>query len=885
MSWWRRLLRKEHAERQLDSELRFHFDALVMENVRAGMSEPEARRKAHLEFGGLDQVKEECRDSWGVRWLDEALQDLRFAVRLLGKSKGLTAVLILTLALGIGANTAIFSLVNQVLLHPPGMTNPERLVAVRALAKSYANGVNVSPTVLADVRASHQIFEHAAASNPINLNYTSATGPIALMGMAVTAEWFDVFGMQPQLGRVFTPEEDRPGANLVAVLPYSTWVRLFGADASILGQTIELSQQPYKIIGVMPPSFQMPRTVDVWIPLALPEAAYAPKNRCCGTLLVVARMNPDIRFAQARAWLKVLTERAWNEGTNEANRLKNNGWTEVGVPLVDAMAGQTKPSLLLLFGAVGVVLLIVCSNLAGLMLAKTSARLQEIAVRAALGATRGRLLRQLFSESLLLSAAGALLGLAVAQGGVKLLLLLAPEGTTTTTEVPVDFRVLAFTACAAIVSCVLFALAPAFHLSNIRTSQASDALKSGTRYGMANPFRQRLRSALVVVETGLALILLVAAGLLVKTLASFERTDLGFDSHSLMSAVFALPPKQYPDGVKQTVFYRTVLDNLASVHTVKNAAISIGIPFGNWAWGLSFDIEGHPRAPGEPFFEAIRQYVTPGYFQTLEIPLRRGRFFTEADRMRSQRVAVIDEQLAHRYWPDSDPVGKRISMNSGRDWIPIVGVAGHTVGDFAGDRLGLGLIYFSLYQREGGFPFAPIGWVIARTDGKPTALAGTIREAVRRADNNQPVDQLKSLDNLISSALATRRFVLRLLEFFAVTAMFLAAMGLYGIINYSVAQRTREIGIQMAFGAPPRRVRNEVLFQGMRLALIGVVIGLAGAFGLTRLLASLLYGVQPHDPVTFTIVPVILIAVALVACYIPARRATRINPSEALRYE
>lgn len=882
MSWWRRLVKRQEMEQHLDAELRFHFDGLVADNLRAGMSEPEARRSAHLQFGGVEQVKEECRDVRGTRWVEDTLRDLRFGVRILGKSKGLTTILILTLALGIGANTAIFSLVNQILLHPPGISQPERLIAIRARTKSI-NNVNVSPATLADVRNS-QLFQHAAAVRPSNLNYTSEAGPLRLTASAVSAEWFDVFGAKPDSGRVFVPEEDQPGADHVVVLAYATWARLFGADPAVVGRTIELSQQHYKVIGVMGPAFQQPQSTDLWVPLALPPEVDPGRDRV-GDLLVNARMQPSVSFAQASAGLKVLTVRAWNEGTPASIYLKNSATTIYGIPFIEFSSQGTKTALLVLLGAVGMVLLIACLNVAGIMLARTTARAHEIALRAALGANRRRLMRQLLSESMVLSFAGALVGLAVARGGTNLLLKFAPQGVVAGSDVHLDVYILLFTASAAIISGIVFGVAPAWQFSKVDAVVGNEALKGSTRISTPNPARQRLRSGLVILEMGLAVVLLVAAGLVLRSLAALKNIDPGFDSRGVMTAMFALSAKEYPEAVKQSAFYRVVLERLANTKGVSSAGISVGLPFSNWVWGEDFEIEGRKLTVGEPLREALVQSVTPGYFQTLRIPLRRGRFFTEQDRLGSQSVAVIDEALARQYWPSEDALGKRISTNRGRDWMPVVGIVGHILTTDLTADIGWGLIYLSVLQRTEQLPFPPIGWIVAKTEGNPGNAAAAIRDAVRMADKNQPVDQLKSLDELIAQSLATRRFLMRLLEFFAVTAMFMAALGLYGVINFFITRRTHEIGIRLALGAEPGAVRNMILLQGMRLALAGVGIGIAAGLGLTRLLASFLFGVQPRDPLVFIAVPILLTAVALLACYLPARRATRINPLEALRWE
>jgi len=863
---------------EFTAELESHIQMQAEDNLRLGMSPGEARRAAVLKFGSIASTQESVRDQMGLPGLESFLKDIHYALRGMRKSPGFTTVMVLTLALGIGANTAIFSLVNQILLHPRGISHPERLVVVRTkYDKLNLKSINNSPPTFADARDSRAVFEHAGAMRRLDVNYTGGDVPQSLHGAAVSAEWFDVFGAKPILGRVFAAEEDQPNADRVTVLAHSAWVRIFGADPGVVGRTIELNQVPYRIIGVMGSGFEWPAPVDLWAPLALPARAFNAGNRFNENLTVVARRRPDVPFAQANAWLKVLTDRVLNAGTPGAASAKNADWGLFGVPFIDFSAGATKVPVLILLGAVGLVLLIACSNSAGLMLARTSARAQEMAVRAALGASRQRLIWQTLTESLLLAIAGALVGLALAYGATFLLLRLAPEDAVAGLEASLNTYVLLFTAAAAIVSGIASGIAPAWQLARI---DAHDTLKGGGRASTAGPARQRLRSTLVIAETALALMLLVGAGLLLRAFTQLENVNPGFESRGVMTAMFSLPAKQYPDGIKQAVFYREVLERVARTKGVTAAAIGIGIPFSQYAEAGGFTIEGRTPAPGEATPHADRRYVTPDYFAALTITLKQGRVFTEEDSLETEHVVMIDENLARQYWPGEDPLGKRISLWEGP--CRIVGITGHVLGsDLAADS-GKGVVYFSLFQEKRAFPVASI---VAKTSGKTAGMTAAIREAVRAADPSQPVHDFKTLDEMVSNSLASRRLVTQLLGFFAVTALFMAALGLYGVISYSVTLRTREIGIRIALGAKPESVLLGVLSQGLRLTAVGVAAGLVGSLSINRALASQLFKVGTFDPLIFASMAAALLVAALLASYIPARRALRVDPLTALRSE
>jgi predicted permease len=857
--------------RDLNDEFQAHLNEKIADLVESGLSESDARAQALREFGNRTLHLEDSRAIWRWPSLDRLSSDLRYALRGMRRSPGFTAIVVATLALGIGANTAIFSLVNQLLLHPSGIANPDRIVAVRTrYPKLKLEDIEVSPPTLADVRASRDVFEHAAMLITSDANYTGGDQPERLIGAVVTAQWFDVFGVQPLLGRTFRPEEDQPNANRVVVLSYATWQRLFGADRSIVGRTIRLNDFPCQVIGVMNPAFRFPDNTDFWMPLGLPSELYAANNRFNESYFAVALRKPGVTFAQANAWMGVLTDRVRSTG---ATWMKNAEWGLFAKPFTDSLAGTTKTPLLVLAAAVGFVLLIACSNIAGLMLARASTRAHEFAVRAALGASSSRLLRVILAESTVLAIAGGVAGLALAYGAMKLLLLLAPESASAGLRPTLDIHVLLFCAVVVILSGVLFGIVPAWRISR---SDPGEALKSG-RSSTTEPARQRLRSALVIAETALAFVLLVSAGLFLRSFVRLQGVTPGFNPHGVMTASFTLPVTAYPNGQKQAVFYRVLLEKLRAAHGIALAALADPIPFSGRGGSAGFEIDGWVPGEGEPPPHGDIRAVTPGYFEALSIPLLRGRTFTDQDRITGERVVIIDDVLARHYWPNEDPLGKRIKSGN---LFTIIGVVGHvTHSDLASDS-GRGTYYFTMFQRA-----IPSASIVVKANGDASVVAQTIREAVRAADPQQALYAVHPMDDLVSASLAPRQFGMRLLSFFGAMALFLAALGLYGVISYSVAQRTREIGIRVALGASTGSVIAEIVAQGLRLAGFGVVLGIVGALLCGRFLASQLFGVTPFDPLTLSAMAAALLTAAFIASYIPALRAARVDPITALRNE
>jgi predicted permease len=813
------------------------------------------------------------------------LQDLRYAARTLLKNPGFTAVAVLTLALGIGANTAIFSVVNGLLLHPYGIPHPERITAIRArYEKLNLKSIVISAPDFTFVRDNKKTFAAAAIEVENDFNYAAGTWPLRLRGAKVSSQWFDVFEAQPLLGRVFAPEEDQPNNDREVVLSFNTWKSIFGGDAAIVGTSIQLNQQPYKIIGVMGSDFQWPSQTDLWAPLALAPNAFVIDNIFNENYFAVARLQPNAKFSEAATFLNMASQQIIDDP-----RAKGypgaSGWGLFAVPFTEFVYGDVRTPLLILLGAVSFVLLIACSNVAGLLLARASGRAKEFAIRTALGGSPWRLARQMLTESLALALVGMALGLFIAAQAIRALLWLAPENLSSGIDIHLDVYVLAFTALLAGASAIIFGAAPAWQIAFADPQQN---LKQGRGTGDgAN--RHRFRSALVVAELALALVLLASAGVFVKSLTKLKDVEIGFRPHGLMTASLALPDRKYDTPAKQIAFLDSALDRLSKSPGVQSAAAVFPLPFSGFGGSASFNIEGRVSPPGDPGPHGDVRGVSPAYFDTMGIRLIRGRVFNEQDRLGNQPVAIIDENLAREYWPNQDAVGKHIRNGSNSPWNTIVGIVApvrhsQVVGEEASatgtEGAGKGVYYFPLDQQNSSAIF-----LIARAAGDPSALSAVIRESVHQVDPAQPVSDQKTMDQRITISLGPRRSAVALLSVFAAMALTLAAVGLFGLIRFTVAQRTQEIGVRMALGATRRDVLQMVLGESLRLALLGVAFGLVAAFALTRVLASLLYGVSATDPVTFAGTAIALTLVSLLASWVPAYRATSVDPLVALRYE
>jgi predicted permease len=815
------------------------------------------------------------------------LQNVRYGFRGLAKAPGFAAIAILTLALGIGANTAIFSVVNGLFLHPPGVAQPDRVVVQRVrYTKLGLTNIVVSATDYARIRDSKNIFQTAALEDTADFNYSTGDFPQRLRGAEVSWQWFNVFGARPILGRTFTPEEDQPNANHEVVLAYPAWQRFFGGDPNVVGRSILLNQQDYRVVGVMGRGFDWPNPqIDLWTPLGLAQKAFAVDNTFNENYLSVARLQPNVSFAQASAYVDLLSKQFTDPRVKYYAGASQ--WGMFLMPLTSFVFGDLSTPILILGGAVAFVLLIACANIAGLLLAKAAGRSKELAVRAALGASRARLMAQTLSENLVLGVLGVIAGLVLAPLGIRALLLAAPANLhADSLAFPIDGYVLAFTIAIGLIAVFVFAAAPAWHMSH---ADPYDALRESGRSSTASRARHQFRSFLVAGEIALGLVLLAGTGLLLKSLSRISEVNPGFQPNGVMTAGLALPQTQYDKPEKQIAFFRSVLDQLSHTPGVTAAGAGFPIPFTGANDSASFSIEGLTVPPGSPGPWGDVRYVTPGYFTALGIPLLKGRLFTDSDRTGSQAVAIVDENMAREYWPNEDPIGKELRRNDKDPWAVIVGVVGHIrftqlVGENSSSEgsqsASAGVYYFPIYQSE-----APYGFLIAKSGGNPVALGDAIRRAVRDVDANQPVSDMKSMDARIAESLGPQRFAASILAMFAVLATILAAIGLYGLVSYSVTQRTNEMGIRMALGANRSDILAMVLRESIRVAVIGAGVGIVAGLVLTRAIRGVLYGVSAYDPVSFGGSALVLILVALAASYIPARRATKVDPMVALRYE
>jgi predicted permease len=818
--------------------------------------------------------------------MQSLLQDFRYALRMLAKNPGFTAVGVLTLALGIGGNAAIFSALNSLLLHPAGIQHPERLAAIRVRYETLnLKSIVASAPDFTFVRDKKELFASAAMQTDGGFNYTGGDWPTRMRGSRVTWQWFDVFEAKPLLGRVFTPEEDQPGANHEVVLSYNAWKSIFGGNANIIGRSIQLNQEPYRIIGVMGPDFLWPNPTDLWAPLGLKPDAFEIDNLFNENYFVVARLQPNVKPAAATTYLNLVTQQIWNDPRTQGYP-KNSRWGIFAVPFAEFVYGDVRTPLLILLGAVGLVLLIACSNVAGLLLARALGRSKEFAVRTALGAPPWRLMRQTLTESVVLATAGIALGLAIAFAVLRALVALATENLSTGVAISMDVYVLGFTVLLGVVSALIFGAVPAVWIARINPQEN---LKQGRGTGGVTRGDHRFREALVAGELALALVLLASAGVFLKSLAKLHDVDLGFRPHGLMTAAIALPDRAYETPEKQIGFLRNVVERLANSPGVESAAAVVPLPFSGFGGSASFGIEGRASSSGDPGPHGDIRQVSPGYFETMGIRLVRGRTFIDQDRLGGQPVAMIDENLGRQYWPNQDPVGQRIRNGSNAPWRTIVGVVApvrHS--QVAGDESSAegvigaakGVYYYPLYQVESAAFF-----LVARTSGDATGLGTTIREAVHTIDPAQATSDLKTMDQRVTLSLGPRRSAVALLTAFAAIALSLAAVGLFGLVRFNVAERTQEIGVRMALGASRTDVLKMVLREGLRLALLGVGAGLVAAFALTRVMGGLLYGVSATDPLTFAGTAGLLTLVALVASWLPARRATLVDPLVALRYE
>jgi len=797
------------------------------------------------------------------------LHDLRYAARMLLKRPAFTALAVLTLALGIGANTAIFSVVNAVLLRPLPYENPDQLLAVyeKRINLGRERGFVSAPDFI-DWRAQNSVFENIAAYSSWSANETSGDEPQQVAATVASADLFPTLGVSAALGRTFGSSEDLPGADRVVVLSHAFWQRRFASDASVVGKPITLNGNAYTVVGVMPRSFQFPdKQTEFWAPLAIDPAQGG--NRAQHGLSVIARLKSGIPLEKARAEMLTIASRL------EQQHQVNTGHSVNLFPLQSEIVGPIRQPLLVLIGAVGFVLLIAGVNVANLLLARLAGRQKEIAIRTALGASRSRIVRQFLAESILLSLLGGTCGLLLAVWGTDVLVAMSPADTPRVSEVKVDGVVLGFTLFVSLLPGLLFGFLPALQSSQ---TDVNHGLKEGGRTGGSDVRSRRVRGALVIAEVASALVLLVGAGLLLKSFVRLRETSSGLNPAGVLTAQISLPRAKYGQPPQQAAFTQEVVQSLQTTPGVTSAGAVVGLPLSGPIASRYFSVEGRPPTrPGEGS-NAQFNVAAPGYFETVGIPLLRGRVLGGRDIIGQPEVVVINEALARKFFPDEDPLGKRIQIGD-QPWHTIIGIVGNV------RQTGLHMepapeFYQSLLQNP--LPFMAL---TVRTARDPKTLAADLRSVVRGIDRDQPLFDVKTMEEVVSGSMASRRLTMVLLGSFAVLAILLAAIGIYGVISYMVAQRTHEIGIRMALGAQSRDVMRLIVGHGLTLAVIGIAIGVVASLALTRLLSTLLFGVSANDPSTFLAVSLLLAAVAFIAGYIPGRRATKVDPIVALRFE
>ncbi len=825
--------------------------------------------------------------------MNTLFQDIRYGIRMLLKTPAVTLIVILALALGIGANTAIFSVVNAVLLRPLPYDQSDQLVFVNERNPAI-DEMSISYPNFTDWRNQNQVFEKIGVYNRSSYNLTGWGDPERITTGQMSADLFSVLRVNAAHGRVFTNEEDKPGGNPVVVLKHSFWQRRFGGELSILNQPLTLNGKSYTVIGIMPENFNYPSRTEMLVPVGQlsDQPSWQQRGNHPG-LYGVARLKPGVTIDQARAEMDNLAANLEKQypDSNTGNRVRIR-------PLLEIFVGDARRALWVLFAAVAFVLLIACANIANLLLARSTSRKKEMAIRSAMGAGRWRIVRQMLTESVLLSVLGGALGLLFAQWGIKLILYISPDAIPRWQEISLSWTVLGFTIGVSFLTGLLFGLLPALQAGEV---DVNETLKETSR---GNSGRQLLRSSLVVVEVATTLVLLIGAGLMIRSFYRLQSVNPGFSYEHLTSFTVSLPQRKYAKEDQRIAFYNQLLENIRHLPGVESAAAASGLPLGNNGWQTSFTVDGQPPPPRDniPLMEAC--LVTPDYFKTMNIPLKSGRFFTDRDdrsflagrdlskMTEPERIAaglnsiIIDEEFARRHWPNEDAVGKRIRLGGGGDDDPgaplltVLGVVG---------RVKMEGLSQDSNRVQGYFSFPQLGnsgmTVIVKAQSDPNQLISSLREQVKTVDPDQPIYNIRTMHEIRAESVASERLNLTLLSIFAGIALVLAVVGIYGVMSYTVTQRTHEIGIRMAIGAQPRDVFKMVIGQGMTLALIGVGLGLIGAFALTRLMASMLFNVAPTDPATFAVIAVLLTAVALLACFIPGRRATKVDPVISLRYE
>ncbi len=871
----RALLLREAVLDDIDEELRLHIEMETEANRERGMSPEQARLSAMKSFGNVGSIRDRAYQVRGGGFMETFWQDLRYSGRMLFKQPSFTLIAVLTLSFGIGANTAVFSIVNAVLLRPFPYEAPEQLVIPGESNSGTRGGTSLSYPNFADWKDDRKVFAAVSAvrSNE-SYNLTGAGEPERLVGRLVSAGFLSTLGVEPLLGRDFLAEDDRQGATPTVLLSYGLWSRRFGEDQSIVGKQLTLNNQSYTVVGVTPQSFQYGLDADVTIPIGLSAERFKTRGSDPG-INAVARLQPNVTLEQAETELNVIYARMEQQYPDT-----NTGRRCYLTPLHESFVGSVRQPLFILLGSVGLVLLIACANVANLLLVRSSTRQREMSVRVALGASGWRITRQLLTESLLLAAIGGVLGVLLANWGTSFIAYQLPDSIPRLSEAYVDTRVLGFTLGVSLLTGLLFGLAPALQASRLNLTET---LKEGDRG--SSGVRQRLRSVLVVCQIALTLTLLVGAGLLIQSFRRVLQVDPGFKAQNLLTMQVSV---NNPDGRQVANFFQQLQENVRQLPGVKSVAVSNGLPLGG-ANNPIFIIVGRPlpekgKEPG-----GVRYTVSPDYFQTMGIDLLKGRGFNAQDTPETPPVVIIDEALAEQHFPNEDPIGKRLAQStSGAPSYEIVGVVRHVEHNNLDRQAALRPQFYLSFNQ---IPVDRLPGstrrinLLTRTDVEPTSLSSAVRGQIVALNKDQAVFNVRTMEQIVSESVAPRRFSMMLLSVFAVVALALASIGIYGMMSYSVAQRTREIGLRMTLGAQRWNVLRLVIGHGMKLALAGVALGLVASVALTRTIKTLLFGVSATDPLTFAAIALLLALVALLACWVPARRATKVDPMVALRYE
>jgi predicted permease len=881
MSAFRNLFAKNAVERDLDQEVQSYVELLTEEKIKGGMSPDEARRAARLEAGSVEQIKDEVRDVRKGSLLDSSLQDFKYGVRLLRRSPGFTTLAVLTIGLGIGANSAIFSVINGVVRKPLAYPGADRLMFITSQFPTLNfNKFWISPPEYFDFKEHTRAFSHVGAYTTGAMNLSEGDRPERVNAAFVTANMFDVLGVRPQRGTAFTADQDRPGADPVVLLSHELWQGFFGADPSIVGKTAMIQGRQRTILGVMPPGYDIHDSkAQLWIPLGLDPNNR--QNRGSHSLYLVGRLAPEFGAAQANAELQGFLKQ-WRNWVPQGHVPNDSTHRVQMAPLHDEVVGNVKRALWVLQGAVVLVLLIACANVANLLLARAESRHKEFAVRTALGAGKTRILRQFMAEGTVLSLLGAALGLALAFWGLKALLAANPASVPRASEITLDPVVLAFTVGVALLTGLVFGLAPLLHMGD---QAVSLAIKEGGVRATSGAGRNRVRRGLVVAEIALAVMLVIGAGLLIRTFRNLTSVDAGFDVENRVTFGLVLPQATYPDSQRVVQVVTELARKLDELPGVERVAAMQGLPPQRPVNANDTNFEGYNPGPGDPPANVdYYQTVTSGYFQTMGIEIVKGRGFEPGDAIGGP-VVVINEALAKRFYKESDPIGRRLNPFFGPNTplFTIVGIARDVKQGGLEAPAGTEL-YFNFEQLPRIVGFAPRQMNIVLETSRPmSSLSAPIRSAVSSIDPGLPIVQLRTMEDVVGASLTRQRFLSLLLGIFAGVALLLAAIGTYGVLSYMVSERHREIGIRMALGAGNSQVVGLVLKQGITIALIGIVVGVGGALALSRITQTLLYGVDPADPMTFATVIGVIAIVATAACLIPMRRATRVDPLTAMR--